>query len=722
MEYFKTGQMDNYFNQFNITSYKLVSKNNKKYYNIPITFDIETTSAYQDLETGEILEARFIVKERERLKSKFNEDRYKKIAWMYVWMISIDDKLYVGRTWIEFAEFIRKLCIKFRTDKRGLIIYVHNLQFEFDFMKFIFKWDKIFASEPHKIIYAIATCGITFKCSYMLSNSSLETVGNNLLKYKANKQVGKLDYGKIRTPETKLSDDEIEYCLYDVIVLSNFIRESMEAEEHGSIMNIPLTKTGYVRRYCRRYVNSPMYQYTYNKMIREFKLDINLYTMLKDSFMGGFTHANALNSGELFHDVYSYDFTSSYPSVILLEPEYPISRGKFYNPTSLEDFKMNLKHYFCLFDITFYNIRLKDNIYESIISESKCRNAIDILSNNGRIVKAEELTTTINNIDYDDISKFYDYDKITIKNFRRYKKGYLPKPLMECVLKFYKDKTTLKDVVGKESEYQISKGMINSIFGMMVMDPVRAVIEFNQDNDLWTSDINLEESLKTYNNSRNRFLVYEHGLVITSLSRRNLFTGILELGRDFIYADTDSLKFLNLEAHKKYFDDYNKDIHNKIDRICKEYDFDIDDFSPRTIKGEVKTIGLWDYEGKYETFKTLRAKTYMYQKDGKYNITVSGLNKRVAMPYIEAKAKELGLTPFDLFDDELFVDGEHSGKLLHTYLQLNEKIKIKDYQGNVSEIKIHDGIHLEPSAFTLSIPYIYLEYIKGVKTKYQKDQ
>lgn len=720
MKYYTMDNINEYLSLFNIGEYKLVQKNKKHFYNIPCTFDIETTSAYKHIPTGKILEAREVVKMRETNKD-FIEDDYQKIAWMYIWMISIDDNLFVGRTWLEFAEFIRKICIKFRTDIRGLIFYVHNLAFEFDFIKFIFKWDKIFASEAHKIIYAIATCGITFKCSYMLSNSSLETVGKNLVKYKADKQVGLLDYSKLRHSNTPLSDDEIKYCLYDVIVLSNFIRESMEGETNGSITTIPLTKTGYVRRYCRHYVNKPMYQYVYNKFVSQFKLDNKLYIMLKDAFMGGFTHANALNQGEVFHNVYSYDFTSSYPAVMLLEPEYPISKGQFYNCTSLDDFKMNLDHYFCLFDITFYNIRLKDNIYECIISESKCRDGVNLKANNGRIYEAESLTITITNIDYKDINMFYDFDKITIKNFRRYKKGYLPKPLMECVLKFYKDKTELKGVDGKEAEYQLSKGMLNSIFGMMVMDPVRAQIEFNQEQDLWSESIDIDKSIESYNKSRNRFLVYEHGIVITALSRRNLFTGIRELGRDFIYADTDSLKFINLDKHKKYFDDYNENIYKKIKRVCKEYDLNPDDFSPKTIKGDVKTIGLWDYEGCYESFKTLRAKTYLY-KDDTYHLTVAGLNKKVAMPYIEDKAKKLNMDVFDLFDDELYIDGEHSGKLLHTYLNINERVKIYDYNHTPLEVKLHDGIHLEPTAFTLSIPYLYLEHVRHIKTIYKKDQ
>ena len=38
---------------------------------------------------------------------------------------------------------------------------------------------------------------------------------------------------------------------------------------------------------------------------------------------------------------------------------------------------------------------------------------------------------------------------------------------------------------------------------------------------------------------------------------------------------------------------------------------DISLCTPTTIKGEKKIIGVWDYDGHYDMFKTLGAKRYM---------------------------------------------------------------------------------------------------------------
>ena len=36
--------------------------------------------------------------------------------------------------------------------------------------------------------------------------------------------------------------------------------------------------------------------------------------------------------------------------------------------------------------------------------------------------------------------------------------------------------------------------------------------------------------------------------------------------------------------------------------------------SPKTIKGETKTLGVWDFDGFYTDFKTLGAKRYIFRR------------------------------------------------------------------------------------------------------------
>ena len=335
MFYYKFEERENFFQAINHKKIKIKSKNKIKYYNVACTFDIESTSAYLDKNNNDIIGANEVVKMKEN-NSNFNEENYEKIAFMYIWQMSLNDKLIVGRTWEEFNIFMNDLSefLELGENKR-LIIFVRNLAFEFNFIKHYFTWTDVFASDSHKVIYGKTSNGFEFRCSYFLSNASLETTGKNLVKYKAEKRTGDLDYNLIRTSETELTEKEIEYCLYDVIVDSNFIKESMEQEKGESLLKMPLTKTGYVRRHCREYCFQEKYKYDYMKVMEKFTLNEKLYYQLKRAFAGGFTHALAINSGLVFNNVKSKDFTSSYPAVLLME-KYPMSKGLPYKVKNKE--------------------------------------------------------------------------------------------------------------------------------------------------------------------------------------------------------------------------------------------------------------------------------------------------------------------------------------------------------------------------------------------------
>ena len=83
----------------------------------------------------------------------------------------------------------------------------------------------------------------------MLSGFSLAKIGENLQRYKVNKMVGDLDYNLKRHHKTPLTDKEWKYLINDVQVVVAYIQET--SENDGGYHKIPLTKTGYVRNYCR---------------------------------------------------------------------------------------------------------------------------------------------------------------------------------------------------------------------------------------------------------------------------------------------------------------------------------------------------------------------------------------------------------------------------------------------------------------------------------------
>lgn len=666
-----------------------VKKDKVCYYNIPCAFDIETTSFY---------------------------DNGEKVGLMYIWQFGINGYVFMGRLWNEFMELLNRLRNAFDINiENRLVIYVHNLAFEFQFMRKVFRWYKVFSIDSRKPIYAITCYGFEFRCSYLLSGYSLEKVGENLTKYKCEKMVGDLDYSLKRHSKTPLTQEELKYCFNDVMIVMCYILERMEID--GNITKIPLTKTGYVRNYCR---NMCLYECkshkkggkkfkTYHDMIKSLTIDVDEYKQLKRAFMGGFTHSNAINTNVVLNDVKSFDFTSSYPYCMISEM-YPMSKSKIIDVDE-NTFEKYLGLYCCIFDIQITNLTPKIN-YENYLSFSKCFKCQNPVINNGRVVCCDKLWTTITNVDYDIIRRCYSWEKIEIANFRIYQKGYLPTQFIKSIIKLYWDKTQLKGVEGKEIEYMQSKEMLNSCYGMCVTDIARDEYVYEGDNwqTIKPNDERLKDELERYNRSKKRFLFYVWGIFVTAYARRNLFSGIFEFQNDYIYSDTDSIKVINYKSHMEYISKYNELTQRKLQKACEYHGLDISELQPKTIKGDVKLLGVWDNDGIYDSFKTLGAKRYMYKQGNEYHITIAGTNKHLGSEYIKTLKK-----PFKAFNDGLIIPPQFTGKLTHTYLDETKQGVIIDYKGVAIEYKALSGIHMELCEYNLSLTSNYIDYLSGVK-------
>ena len=118
------------FEELTYDHYPLFKKiDGGKVYNIPCSFDIETSSFYNT--------------------------RDEKTAIMYVWQFGLNGRVIMGRTWEEFFEMLNALVEALElSDKCFLYIYVHNLAYEFQFIRKWFDWTKIFALKKRKVLYA----------------------------------------------------------------------------------------------------------------------------------------------------------------------------------------------------------------------------------------------------------------------------------------------------------------------------------------------------------------------------------------------------------------------------------------------------------------------------------------------------------------------------------------------------------------------------------------
>lgn len=697
------------------------SNNNKKplfNYAVPCAFDIETSNLYYDSETGEQLD----------FHNTDNHD-LEKFATMYIWQFGLNGYVIIGRSWKEFITLLQKISSQLElSEHKHLICYVHNLSFEFQFMGKWLDWINVFATKDRYPVKALCTFGIEFRDSLILSALSLDLTAKQLTKYKVQKLTGYLDYDLPRNCMTELTKDELKYCVNDVLVVMCYIQEQLE-ENYNVIANIPLTNTGRVRRYCKKmcfYNGGSRFDKNNLKEKRLYRMLMKSLTIsdeyelqtLKWAFAGGHTHANVIHVNKLLHNVASQDITSDYPYQFF--NFFPMSSGEKVKIETLEQLEELISKYHLVFTVKLFNVR-SVFLYENIISVSKCHPVENAIENNGRLVSCDSCVITITEIDYLSIRRFYIWDKMQFGLAYKYDKGILPINLLKSVLNLYKQKTTLKGFVGKTQQeteekarlYLKSKGMLNSVYGMSVTDIIHDEITFNGEE--WNIEkADLTKSIEKYNNDSERFLYYIWGIYITAYARQVLYNAIYdELKADYVYADTDSLKYVNPEKHVKYFERYNKYVEHKLKVFAKLTGIPFDDFKPKDIKGNEHLLGAFTYEGTYLRFKTLGAKRYMYDENGEIITTIAGLSKKKGKEYL---IKKYGTSDkvFNAFNNSLYVPETETGKLIHTYIDYECCHIVTDYKGVSSSQLEKSFIHLSPCAFDLSIGAKFADYIMHV--------
>lgn len=568
----------------------------RKYYNVASAFDIETTNV-------------------DGVKNAKGEYIVSPFAFMYHWQFCLDIFVIFGRTWEEFTEFFDKLseeCGAFT-----LCIYVHNLAFEYQFIKDFIEIENMFAKAKRRPMKFTSHKGaIEWRCSYFLSNMSLAKFCESSELCIHYKLVGQFDYSKIRTPFTSLNETEEGYCFNDVYGLCEDIRTLLKED---TIATIPLTSTGYVRREVRE----AMKKNPENRTIFEkTALTEEQYIMCKEAFRGGDTHANRMYAGKILLNIDSYDMTSAYPSSMELDL-YPMSKFVKVEPKNDEEFYKMLDKYACLMRVNFFNIECQHCAPSPYIPLAKCNKFRKPKNDNGRVLKADYLNITLTELDFEIIENMYEYESFSIERMYIAKKDYLPYELRKVTFEYFKMKTELKGVEGQEYFYMKSKNRINSIFGMMVTAIDHAEIE--TDGHEWTErSCDIKKALEDYYKAPNSFLPYQWGVWVTAYARYRLNKMREKQRTRTVYNDTDSLKGINY--NKEIFDEENK----RIIQQCKENEIPLFAYNK---KGEIQYMMVWDHDARYERFKTLGAKKYVYDERNKkgeleFHITISGVDKK----------------------------------------------------------------------------------------------
>lgn len=610
---------------------------------------------------------------------------------MYIWQIDIENQFVIyGRTWDDYRYFLSEIETVLNTSVH-LILYVHNLAYEFQFLSgvFYFKKDDVFAIDSRRPLYVRWDNHIEYRCSYIHSNMSLEkfcqSVGAPITK-----GTGLLDYDKKRFPWTQLSSTELEYCVRDVSSLVSAIKIEMK-KDGDTLATIPLTSTGYVRREFKKALQP------HRKMIRKMFPDSELYRQLRFAFRGGNTHANRWIVGEIWENVHSYDKASSYPSQ-QLNKKYPMGFFKKRNINTIAKLKdLCDTHSYCwLAEVVLTNISLKDESWGCpYIPLSKVRDLVhgeNYVLDNGRIISADCLTLTITDVDYTILEEEYNFN-IEIKQCWTAFSDYLPDEFRDLVRKLFVAKTELKGV--DEYYYMKSKNKFNSLYGMTAQDPGK--LEYIFDGMEWhVDDKDVDEILDEARNSM--FLLYQWGVWCTAHARRDLEDGIRlvhDSGDLFLYTDTDCVKYV---GNKTDWTKLNTTIENL---SCKNGGV------AKDVNGELHILGVFEKEDTALQFITMGAKKYAYiTSDGKLKITIAGVPKTKGAAELEAAGGLKVFKPGFIF---------RAGKLESVYNDLTTPVPYHTEDGG--DIMITRNLYLRPTTYELGYGSDYIKLLDSLNAK-----
>ena len=622
------------------------------YKNIICAFDIETTTI------------------------KYNK---KDINFMYSWAFQFDEDITViGRTWEEFYKF--KEILKNELKGVSLCVFVHNLKYEFQYLKPLnFGPDDVIASDKREVIKAYSE-PFEFRCSYRLTNLSLEKLTENG-KYK---KQGDFNYNKIRYPWTPLNDKELKYIIYDVLSLVEAIKTRNKIY-NDNILSMPITATGYIRRIIKKNFRT----YPFKKKEKQ-KITEKSYKFLAGSMRGGTAGANKYILGDTIENVYYYDRSSAYTSDMLFE-KYPV---KDWQPINNLDFE-NIIHY--IFELKravigryiFKNLKLKD-----ISTPCPYLGISKVLINGksetpyNRIKSAEYIDLYLTDIDLKIVLKQYDFDSVCCVEAIKNTYGYLPDELTEPIFGMYKRKTELKGV--DDVLYSVNKELQNSIFGLTAQNPAKEKIIY-LNGEFKIAQNGIAANLKEFNKSATT--PYTWGVYTSAHCRASIQKFIDIVGDDFIYCDTDGIYFINYDKHKK-----------KIENLVKQSEKKAIKYNKTAIDndGVIHHLGAWEFQGRYDKFKTLGVKKYVTETGGDINITIAGVNKKLGKKEIK--------------NMEVFREGytfKNAGGNEAIYI---DKPKMDFIIINKKKIEITPYVVIRPKEFTLGKYGVYKKNLLYMKT------
>lgn len=531
---------------------------------------------------------------------------------------------------------------------------------------------------------------------------------------------GDLDYTVIRNSQTAMTAKEEQYCINDVVILSEWAHYLFETYSDNGI-DIPLTSTGIVRNEIKKAAYKTGHIDDIRAAIKCMFPDEQRYNeIMRYLFRGGYCHASAWWTRIRAENVIGVDFKSSYPAV-MLHDYYPVT------PFTECDLRTdgryitddNIRSRCCYFLADIYDIEMSS--IHTIESEHKIIKYTAAKFDNGRLRSAQKIRVMLTEIDYQIYCMFYNWSRLDIVWAFCAERGSLPRyvldPMMEAFIR--------KETMDRSSlEYLNAKSIVNSYYGCMVQRLVFEDWHYDKVTGEWSS----ERTKKTYRQMICKLLLSPWwGIWVTAHARHHLLLTVHRMDPDascsnVLYCDTDSIYFVDDERCRQIVAGYNAGIR----AVNEQY------------PPEFSKIGCFDWIDDEEdgspvhyVFKSLGAKRYIKYYHGKFEVTVAGMRKMSyhnvmctqfaqddSVVYKDKVGKKLGYLSisemFDQFDDGLLLSSAVSDKNRAVYNATGHSDLVTDAAGQTEVMCEWSSAAIVPVSFEITMEDKYIEMLDWI--------
>lgn len=377
-------------------------------------------------------------------------------------------------------------------------------------------------------------------------------------------QKGSIDYDRYRPIDYELEDYEKEYIISDVRIVA----KALKIQFNQGLTKMTIGSDA-LHNFKERLGNKN-FKYAFPVLDNTIDSDLRL------SYKGGWTYLKPEYAGKVIKNVLSYDVNSLYPSVMLSPHLLPFGEPIYFKGKYKNDkvYPLYIQYITCRFEIK------KDHLPMIQMKNNWLFKSTEYLTSSGDEVVNLALTSV-------DLKLFLDhYNVYDLEYLEGYKFMGFTGVFDDYINYWYEIKNTSKDGIR-----ELAKLMLNSLYGKFGTNP--RVISY----------------IPTYIDGEVKYLVGDEEVknsvyvamasFITAYARNKTIRSAQKLYKHFVYADTDSLKLINI-THEE---------------VCKIIDVDNE------------KIGAWGYEGLSDFGKFLKPKTYLLSTDGKLDIKVAGLSK-----------------------------------------------------------------------------------------------